>query len=477
MSAPIDVAARALDLVRASAPTAEAEVVVDTTDLALTRFANSYIHQNIAESMTTIRLRLHNDGRTAAGSSTIVDADGLRALVERTIAATRLSPPDPQWPGLAPPAPVAPTPPVDEETAYADPDARAARVRAFVAAADGLEAAGYCSTLRWAVTFANSAGQSAAAETAEAVLDAIARAGVSDGVTRKAATRLADVDGAVLGARAVAKAVAGKNPVELPPGRYEVVLEPTAVVDLLQLMAIYGFNGKAVTERRSFVELDAAQFDPSVSLVDDPFDAGGAGLPFDVEGTPKRRLRFVDAGVSTAVAHDRRSAAKAGAESTGHAMPGGATWGAIATNVAMLPGAPDAEGQGAEGQGAERSDVKPPTREVEGPAADSAVARLVERVRRGLLVTDNWYTRVLDPRTLVVTGLTRNGVWLIEDGEITRPVQNMRFTQSYPDALARGAVLGVGSQSVALPSGWGVMTYRAPALHLASWNYTGNASG
>ena len=99
------------------------------------------------------------------------------------------------------------------------------------------------------------------------------------------------------------------------------------------------------------------------------------------------------------------------------------------------------------------------------------------QVSRGLLVTDNWYTRVLDPRTLVVTGLTRNGVWLIESGEITTPVQNLRFTQSYPEGLGPGAVLGVGSHSVALPSDWGGLRHRAPALRLASWQYTGNASG
>jgi predicted Zn-dependent protease len=98
-------------------------------------------------------------------------------------------------------------------------------------------------------------------------------------------------------------------------------------------------------------------------------------------------------------------------------------------------------------------------------------------VERGLLVTDFWYTRVLDPRTLAVTGLTRNGVWLVENGEVTRPVRNFRFTQSYPQALAPGAVLAVGTHASAQPSDWGGESYLVPALRLASWNYTGNASG
>jgi predicted Zn-dependent protease len=105
------------------------------------------------------------------------------------------------------------------------------------------------------------------------------------------------------------------------------------------------------------------------------------------------------------------------------------------------------------------------------------VAALVAGVERGLLVTDNYYTRVLDPRTLVVTGLTRNGVWLIEDGRITTPVRNFRFTQSYPQALGPGAVLGIGSHAVEMPGPWAEAGFMAPALRLASWNYTGGASG
>ena len=114
---------------------------------------------------------------------------------------------------------------------------------------------------------------------------------------------------------------------------------------------------------------------------------------------------------------------------------------------------------------------------VPGAVVDADTAVLVGRMRRGLLVSDLWYTRVLDPRTLVVTGLTRNGVWLIEDGVITRPVQNFRFTQSYPQALGPGTVLAVGARAASIPIGWNVMAYRAPALRLASWNFTGNASG
>ncbi|WP_213452655.1 TldD/PmbA family protein [Rhizomonospora bruguierae] len=453
----LDVAAQVLELVRAAAGGAEAEVSVDRSVLALTRFATSHIHQNVADDTTSVRLRLHLAGRTASGTTTVTDPAGLRGLVERTVAAARLSPADPGWPGLAPPAPVREQT-WDEATAHATPAERAERVRDFVAAAEGMQTAGYCRTVRWTGAFANSAGHCATGRTASAALDGIARRPGADGVARLLAGRLSEVDGVVLGARAAAKAAAGADPVELPPGHYEVVMEPNAVSDLLNNLALFGFNGRLVTQRRSFAEPGADQFDPSLTLLDDPV----LTAPYDSEGTPKRTIPLVEAGRTVAVAHDRRSGAEAGSASTGHAPPDGpSSWGAIPLDMALAPGDPDA----------------PPAAEVAGPVVDSSAAELVAKVSRGLLVTDLWYTRVLDERTLAVTGLTRNGVWLIEDGVVTRPVQNFRFTQSYPRALAPGAVLGVGATAARVPDNWALGGYLAPALHLASWHFTGGASG
>jgi len=451
-----DLAQRVLELVGAGI---EAEVAVERHALSLTRFANSYIHQNVADETTSVRLRLHADGRTAATTTTVLD--GLDEMVRRTVEAMRLAPADPTWPGLAPPAPLGFNGNVDEETASASPDERAGRVRAFVQQAEGLDTAGYCRTSSTRVVYANSAGQHLAAARTSAAMDGIARTATSDGLGRLAAVRLADIDGAVLGARAAAKARAGADPVELPPGRYEVVLEPAAVADVLQMLAMYGFNAKMVLDRQSFLKLGEAQFDPSVTMVEDSALPDATAIPFDAEGTPRRRVVLVDRGVSSAVVHDRRTAARAGegAESTGHALAGGASFGAIPTSLRLLPTDGGASA------------------EVDGPAADSSVAALVAGVERGLLVTDNHYTRVLDPRTLVVTGLTRNGVWLIEDGVITTPVRNFRFTQSYAQALGPGAVLGIGTQAVEQPGPWAESGFVAPAVRLASWNYTGGASG
>jgi predicted Zn-dependent protease len=477
--AELELAARVIELVRAAVgPAAQAEVMVQHNAEALTRFANSAIHQNVAEATTSVRLRLHLDGRTTGGSTTVTSADGLRALVDRTVAAVRVSPVDPTWPGLTPPTPLHHSAGYhgsgersgldfgfDEATARATPAERAALVGDFVRAAGGLETAGFCRTVYCSAAFANSAGQSVEGRTAEAAMDGIARLSGSDGVARLAAGRLADLDGAVLGARAAAKARAGERPVELPPGRYEVVLEPEAVADVLSNLSIFGFNGKTFAQRQSFAELGADQFDPSVTIVDDPLGSRGEpapGLPFDVEGTPRETLVLVRDGVTKAVAHDRRSAAEVGAESTGHGSGTSRTWGPMATHMRL-------EAASAATEPALPADPG-------GPTAESA-RPLVARMERGLLITDFWYTRVLDQKSLVITGLTRNGVWLVEDGEVTSAVSNMRFTQSYPQALGIGAVRGIGSETVLLPDSWSGVRYAAPALHLASWNLTGNASG
>ncbi|MBO4210734.1 PmbA/TldA family metallopeptidase, partial [Micromonospora echinofusca] len=169
MSTELDLAGQVVELVhRLAGPDSEAEVVVERGELALTRFANSAIHQNVSSVTTTVRLRLHRDGRTAAGGSTVVTGDGLRALVERTVAASRLCPPDPAWPGLTAPTEMPDPPDWDTATAHAGPDERADRVRAFVDAAGGLETAGFCRTTHRVGAFANTAGQTAVGRAAEA---------------------------------------------------------------------------------------------------------------------------------------------------------------------------------------------------------------------------------------------------------------------------------------------------------------------
>jgi predicted Zn-dependent protease len=447
------VADRVLALVRERAgEAAETEATVRLGTSALTRFATSFIHQNVAEEISHILLRVALDGRNASSSlDGPTDDATLTRLVDDVLAAVRIAPIDPGWPGLTPPMPLGDLARVDhwdDATAADDPAERARRIRAFVDAADGLETAGFCSTAATAVAFANSAGQRLVGRRTTANVDGIARTTTADGSGHHASVRLADLDGAAVGAEAARRARDASDPTDLEPGRYEVVLGSQCVANLLSFLLLYGFNGRAVEEDRSFVRLGEPQFDAAITLRDDVSAPETVGVPFDSEGTPKRPLDLVRNGVTSGVLHTRRTARAVGggAHSTGHAVEGGGSWGALGANFDLAAGT--------------RTDDE-----------------LIAGVQRGVLVTDFWYTRILDPRTEVVTGLTRNGVWLIEDGRIARPLTNLRFTQSFIDALGPGAVRGIGSKrALMIMEGWG-SAFVVPSLHLASWNFTGGARG
>ncbi|MGH9084382.1 MAG: TldD/PmbA family protein [Acidimicrobiales bacterium] len=416
---------------------------------ALTRFANSRIHQNMDNDDDHVRLRVALDGgRVAQASTTRVDREGLEALVERAIAAARLRPGDPDHPGLGGPAPLTEVDHHDDATAAAVPDDRAAIVADFVAAGPDLEAAGYCSTEHVLHVLCSTTGMRCASRSTVAQVDGIHRASAdagppTDGYGQRTSSRLRDLDGARVGQVAADKARRGADPVSLDPGTYEVVLEPKALAALLLFPAWLGFNGKAHAEGTSFAHLGESQFDERIDLWDDATDPRALGRAYDAEGTPKRRLDLVRSGVTVGLAHDRRSAALAGVEPTGSSI-GSEAFGGYPSDLFLGDG-------------------------------DQSRAELVAGVQRGLLVTDLWYNRILDPKTQVVTGLTRNGLFLIEGGEVTRPVQNLRYTQSVISALGPGRVLGLGDDAELVSHEGGVA--HVPSLRLAGFAFTGGARG
>lgn len=434
---------RALDLLDERA---EVQITASATRLGLTRFANSGIHQHVGEEVTALAMKVALDGRVAAVDTTRIDHKGLSALAERALAAAAVRPVDPDWPGLAPPAPVPDLVHEDPATGSASPDDRARIVGDFVAAGRELAAAGYVDTEANLVAFANSAGQRASGRGTRATIDGIHQTANSAGKAHQTARGLAELDGTTAGATAAGLARRSADAHDLSPGTYEVVLSPECVATILVFLAFYGFNAKMHLEGQSFASLGQNQFDPALSLWDDATDPRALGFGFDAEGSPKRRLDLIESGVTSALAHDRRTARRAGTETTGHAVPGGDAWGAFPTNLFLAPGEATSE-------------------------------QLVADVERGLVVTEFNYCRVLDPKTQVVTGLTRNGTFLVEGGEVVRPVSNLRFTQSFVDALAPGRVLGLSAGTRHADSEFGPGLVHAPAMRLAGWHFTGGARG
>jgi len=439
-----DIADRLISMVP---PGIEAETMVATGNLALTRFANSFIHQNVSEDGSTVHLRVAVDGKVASGAGTRTDEHALRRLVDQTVAVAELQSPDGSWSGLTAPVAIGGAPHWDEATAGADPATRAQLVREFVAAGQGLSAAGFCSTEGWTIVYRNTAGHGAASRTSKAVLDGIHQTGTSAGSGHRTSASVTDLDAAALGASAARRANDSAAPFDTKPGGYEVVLGPEAVGTIAVFLAVYFFNGKAVNERRSAAAAGTAQFDEAITLVEDACDPRAIGVPFDGEGTPRSRVELVTAGTTNGVTHDRKSAALADAVSTGNHMYGPNTWfGPIATNLFLRPG---------------------------GASPDEMIAA----VGRGLYVATFNYCRVLDEKTLVVTGLTRNGTFMIENGRITDAVSNLRFTQGFADALGPGRVLDVGGDDRFADSEFGSGVTHVPTVRLASWNFTGGASG
>ncbi len=443
MIEPVAIAQRLVEMV---GDQAEAQATVGVGETALTRFANSFIHQNVADATRTVTVKVAVEGRVARGTDNRTDDGALAALAERTVEAARLSPADPEWPGLAPPADPADIDNYDPDTAGASPERRASLVADFISAVPGTDAAGYCDTESLVVGFANSRGHFATGRQTRATIDGIHRVGTVAGSGHQTSPRLADLNGAAVGAVAARRFRLGADPFDLKPGEYEVVLSPECVATVAIFLAFYGFNGKAVTEGRSFLEIGATQFDERVNMWDDPGLPGSVGLGFDAEGTPKRRLELVRAGVTLAATHDRKTAARAGGESTGHSIPGMEAHGSLATDLVVDGGRASEE-------------------------------EMIAAVERGLYVATFNYCRVLDPRTMVVTGLTRNGTFMIENGAITGAVTNLRFTQSFVAALDAGRVLDLGGEVRFADSELGPGLVRAPAMRLASWNFTGGAEG
>lgn len=432
--------------VTAADPAAEANVTVHRTRHGLTRFANSIVHQHVEEDTTSLRVALAVDGRTATATTGDRSPDGVRALLERTLAAARAQPVDPGWPGATPPTTVAPPATFDAGTAAASPAQRVEVVRGFVEAASDLRAAGFCDTQTSHAAFTSTAGHRVAGVATRATLDGIHQTPTSAGTGHATSARLADLDGAVVGARAADLARRSTETIDLDPGDLEVVLGPEAVATVVTFLAVYGFNAKLHAEGGSGVRLGEAQFDPAVTLTAAPDAPGAIGLRFDADGVARTRHALVDAGVARSLAHDRRTAARAGTTSTGDAIPGGEGFGAVPATLVLDAGA-------------------------------TAPADLIAGVERGLLITALNYNRVLDPKTLAVTGLTRNGTFLIEDGQVVGAVGNLRHTQSFLDVLAPGAVLGVGDDARYAMGEFGEGSIVCPSLRLARWHVTGGASG
>lgn len=420
----------------------EAEAVVSADDARLTRFANSEIHQNVGETNAQVNLRFVVGKRVGVASTNRVDEDALRRLAETAGAIARNSAELEDWGGLPEPTPIR-----EIAAGYADgtsnatPELRADGVRAVIAAADaaGVIAYGSFSTAAETLAVASSKGISAVQQRTSSQLLTVAMApDGGSGYAEEAAVDATTIDAAAVGREAARKARSSANPVSVDPGDWPVVLEEYAVVDILSMLGYMGFSALAVQEERSFAEPGKRVGSGLVTIVDDASDPRTLPMSFDYEGVAKQRVVLIEDGVCRDVVYDSQTAARAGRSSTGHGLPAPNPYGPFPLNMAMAEGTTPRE-------------------------------ELIGGLDRGLLVTRFHYTNPVHPKLAIVTGMTRDGTFLVENGEIVGPVRNLRFTQSYLDALA--ATSAVSRERRTLRGDFGGVV--VPAVRIDSWTFTG----
>ena len=440
-AAVLELAERVVESARAAGAT-EAEALVSADDARLTRFANSEIHQNVAESNAQLNLRFVVGKRVGVASSNRLDDDGLRQLAETAGAIARNSEELPDWAGLPAPTAIEDQPAAfASTTAGATPELRAKAVRAVIAAADeaGVVAYGSFSTGAEVIAVANSRGVRAAQrKTAAHLLTVAMAADGGSGYAEAAAVDVGGIDASAVGREAATKARSAAHPVSVEPGDWPVVLEEYAVADILSLLAYMGFGALAVQEERSFWEAGKQIGTDLVTIVDDAADVGTLPMAFDYEGVAKQRVDLVERGICREVVYDVQTAARAGRDSTGHGLPAPNPYGPFPLNMAMDAGATSRD-------------------------------ELVGGLERGLLVTRFHYTNPVHPKLAIVTGMTRDGTFLVEGGKVVGPVRNLRFTQSYLDALA--GTSAVGRERRTLRGDFGGVV--VPAIRVDSWTFTG----
>ena len=420
----------------------EAEALVMAEDSALTRFANSEIHQNVAETNVTINLRVVVGKRVGVASSGRTDDEALRRLAENATAIARVVEELDDWAGLPGPTEVHPVAAAYSRTTDdASPEFRAEAARAVIAAADAAEVTAYGSfaTGTESIAVANSKGARAAGTrtTSQLITVSMGPDGGS-GYAEAAAVDASTIDAAVIGREAAGKARATANAVSIEPGDYPVVLEEYAVVDLLDMLGYLGFSALAVQEERSFVEPGKRIGSDLVTITDDGRDPAGLPLWFDFEGVAKQRVELVAGGVCRGVVYDAQTAARAGVASTGHGLPAPNPWGPFPLNMIMEPGTTPRD-------------------------------ELIGGLDRGLLVTRFHYTNPVHPKLAIVTGMTRDGTFLVEGGRIVGPIKNLRYTQSYLEALA--GTVAVASERRTLKGFLGGVV--VPAVRIDGWTFTG----
>jgi PmbA protein len=434
----------------------EVEVLFYATNSALTRFANNIVHQNVAEENAVVSVRTSFGGRTARATTNKLDEESLKNVVRAAETLAKVQPED---------ADLLPMPSASEagaredlpsrffgQTAAISPVQRADEVKKMVAIAEKhkLTAAGIFSSAESVEGIFNSRGLSDWHRQTSAEISITMLADDSSGWQKFNSPDVADVDGEKLAQIAAEKALQSAKPQELQPGKYTVILEPSAVLDIVGFM-FYDFGGQAILDERSFLNnrVGTKIFGDEIDVWDDIAHPLQSGSPFDGEGVRRKRVRLVENGVVKQLVYARATARKMQDSEfkdrvgpiapTGHGFPLPNEMGEAPMNIVF---------------GAAKN--------------PQTIEQMIASTERGVLVTRLWYIREVDPYEKLLTGMTRDGTFFVENGKAKNGVRNFRFNESLLNMLSSVEAMSTPVRA----SGEESFDMVVPAMKIRDFNFT-----
>lgn len=432
-------------------PADQTEVLLLTEDSSLTRFTPISIHQHVAERNETLILRAVLGKQIAVLTTNILEPASLNASLEKAFSLARVLPPDQDFVSLPKPKSIPKIKTYSENIRRLTPTRKVKIIQEAMSRAreNGFSASGAFSHGEVEVAVVNSLGVEAYQKYSDLFLHLIIQNGGGSGYASFVSRELDQLEVRPLVDAAILKASRGA-PTAVEPGEYEVILEPDAVHELLLFMGYLGFHARAVQEGRSFFcnQFGKKLVDEKVTIYDDGLDPQGLQVPFDFEGVPKQKVTFFEKGVVKNITYDSFTAGREGKESTGHGPIPPNPEGPIPLNLFMEGG-------------------------------EASLEEMIRTVRRGIYVTRFHYTNVVEPMKAVITGMTRDGTFLIEDGEIKNPVRNLRFTESILKAFSRAKAISRERKICSSGSVYGrrfITGTVAPAVQIDGFNFSGVSS-
>lgn len=426
-----------------ASPADQIELVLLGEKFDFTQLAENVITQNISRSDHTVMARTVVGKKIGVAVTNRIDDESIREVVKDAVEIASYQTEDPDFVSLPSSPPAAEVKGFYQRTSDYSPldRARAAEIIVSRCRPQKLKGTGAFQTEANVTAVMNSMGTEQFFEETKAHFTLTASAedavsGWAQGYDRDV-SRISIED---VARRANLKAILSKNPVDLPPGTYTVILEEAAVASLLLFLGFLGFGAKTFIQGRSFMARNMGQKITSekITIVEDPFHPAMNAMPFDYEGVPKKRVSLIENGIARGVVYNSYYANKAGVESTGHALPPNNTFGPYPKNMVISPGG-------------------------------SSLEDMVASTDKGILITRFWYINYMNPMLTQVTGTTRDGTFLIEHGEIKSAVSNMRIGQSILEAFSN---LEMMSRDRKLCPQFGVVMY-VPAMKIKDFAFIG----